>query len=82
MGSSLILKMTVEKAMRELSIPCEVEHQAAGMMVGLAPDLIVAAEDFADELAGQTNTVFVGNIVNTEQVKARIEAYLQSHGQL
>ena len=76
MGSSLILKMTVEKAMQQLGIPCEVEHQAAGMMSGLEPDLIVASQDFADELAGRDNVVFVTNVVKVDEAKANIEAFL------
>lgn len=77
MGSSLILKMTVEKAMRELGIPCDVEHQAAGTMAGINADLIVAAQDFADELADRDNVVLVRNIVKTDEVQAKIEAFLE-----
>jgi PTS system ascorbate-specific IIB component len=76
MGSSLILKMTVEKAMRELGIPCAVEHQAAGMMSGLDPDLIVASQDFAEELAGRDNVVFVTNVVKSDEAKEKIQAFL------
>lgn len=76
MGSSLILRMTVEKAMKELGVPCDVEHQAAGMMSGLTPDLIVASQDFADELAGRDNVVFVTNVVKTEEARTKIEAFL------
>lgn len=76
MGSSLILKMTVEKAMRELGIPCDVEHQAAGTMGGLEPDLIVASQDFADELAGRDNVVFVTNVVKSDEARDKIRAFL------
>jgi PTS system ascorbate-specific IIB component len=76
MGSSLILKMTVEKAMRELGIPCDVEHQAAGTMGGLEPDLIVASQDFADELAGRDNVVFVTNVVKSDEARDKIQAFL------
>lgn len=78
MGSSLILKMTVEKAMRELGIPCDVEHQAAGMMSGLDPDIIVASQDFAEELAGRDNVVFVANVVKSDEAREKIQAYLAS----
>jgi PTS system ascorbate-specific IIB component len=78
MGSSLILKMTVEKAMRELGIPCDVEHQAAGMMSGLDPDIIVASQDFAEELAGRDNVVFVANVVKSDEARGKIQAYLAS----
>lgn len=80
MGSSLILKMTVEKAMQEMGIPCDIEHQAAGTMGGINADLIVAAEDFADELAGRDNVVLVQNIVKKDEVKAKIGAFLEEKG--
>lgn len=77
MGSSLILKMTVENAMQQIGIPCDVEHQAAGTMSGINADLIVAAQDFADELAGRDNVVLVTNIIKTDEVKAKIEEFLE-----
>jgi len=76
MGSSLILKMTVEKAMQQLGVACDVEHQAAGTMGGIHADLIVAAQDFAQELAGRDNVVFVQNVVKTDEVRSKIEAFL------
>ena len=76
MGSSLILKMSVEKAMSELGIDCEVEHVSAGTMEGINADLIVAAEDFRDELAGRPNTVFVKNVVKVSEIKNSLKEYL------
>ncbi|MGB4138099.1 MAG: PTS sugar transporter subunit IIB [Microbacterium sp.] len=80
MGSSLILKMSVEKAMKELGIAAEVEHEAAGMIGGSTADIIVASPDFEEELASHENTVFVRNIVSVPEVKSALEAYLDSHG--
>jgi ascorbate PTS system EIIB component len=79
MGSSLILKMSVEKAMKELGIPCEVQHEAAGMISGAAVDIIVASLDFQDELSDHDNTVFVKNIVNVPEVKGALSEYVQAH---
>lgn len=76
MGSSLILKMTVEKAMQALDIPSEVEHQAAGTMSGGDSDLIVASPDFADELSGYDNVVFIRNIVSVDEAKDAVQAFL------
>lgn len=77
MGSSLILKMGVEKAMSDLGVACDVEHWAAGTMQGMNPDLIVAAEDFREELAGQNNVVFVRNVVKSEEIKKSLQVYLE-----
>ena len=82
MGSSLILKISVEKAMSELGIACDVEHWAAGTMHGMNHDLVVAAEDLRDELAGRNNVVFVKNVVNVPGVKEALKIYLQAKGLL
>lgn len=79
MGSSLILKMTVEKAMKELDIACDVQHEAAGMIGGASADIIVASPDFQDELRDHDNTVFVKNIVNVPEVKGTLSEYIQAH---
>ena len=81
MGSSLILKMSVESAMKQLGIPCDVEHWAAGIM-GMDADLIVAAEDFRDELADHTNVVIVRNVVKVDEIREALEAYLKPKGLL
>ena len=80
MGSSLILKMSVENAMKQLGVACDVEHWAAGTMVGMKTDLIVAAEDFKDELMDRDNVVFVKNIVKVDEVKEVLKGYLESKG--
>jgi PTS system ascorbate-specific IIB component len=80
MGSSLILKMSVEKAMKELGVACDVEHWAAGTMVGMKFDLIVAAEDFRDELSDRKNVVFVKNVVKVEEIKGVLKEYLEKEG--
>ena len=82
MGSSLILKISVEKAMLELGVACDVEHWAAGTMHGMTHDMIVAAEDLREELAERTNVVFVKNIINVPEVKAALKTYLEAHGKL
>jgi len=80
MGSSLILKMTVEKAMKALGVDCEVQHEAAGMIGGASADIIVASPDFEAELASFPNTVFVPNIVNVAEVEAALSEYIRTHG--
>lgn len=82
MGSSLILKMSVDKAMSELGVPCDVEHWAAGTMEGMNPDIIVAAEDFREELAGRDNVVFVKNVVKVDGIKQCLKEYLEANNLL
>lgn len=82
MGSSLILKMSVDKAMSELGVECDIEHISAGTMEGMNPDIIVAAEDFREELSGRDNVVFVKNIVKSDEAKEKLQAYLTQKGLL
>lgn len=79
-GSSLILKMTVDKALKELGqTGHEIEHWDAGTVDSKSADLIVTSADFLDQFAGRDNVVFVNNVVNTEEMKEKINAYLENH---
>ncbi len=78
MGSSLILKMTVEKALKELgSTGHMVEHWDAGTVASKNADLIVTSADFQERFAGRENVVFVNNVVNTGEVKEKLKSYLE-----
>ena len=77
MGSSLILKMRVGKALRELgATEHEIEHWDAGTVESKNADLIVTSADFQDRFAGKSNVIFVNNVVNTAEVKEKLKAYL------
>lgn len=75
MGSSLILKMSVDKAMTELGMEADIEHWSAGTVDGMNPDIIVASEDFRDEFAGRDNVVFVKNVVKSDEAKQKLQEY-------
>lgn len=79
MGSSLIMKMSVDKAARELGIDAEIEHWDAGTVGSKHADLIVAAPDFAERFAGQDNVIFINNIVSAAEAKEKLQAYLETH---
>lgn len=80
MGSSLILKMTVDKAMKELGATGhDIEHWDAGTVDSRNADLIVTSADFQDRFAGRSNVVFVKNVVSATEVKDVLKAYLEEH---
>ena len=65
MGSSLILKMTVDKALKELGATGhEIEHWDAGTVDSRGADLIVTSSDFQERFAGRDNVIFVKNVVS------------------
>jgi PTS system ascorbate-specific IIB component len=82
MGSSLILKMSVDSAMRQLGVLCDIEHCAAGTMLGMSYDLMVASDDFKDEMEGKENVVFVKNVIKVDEIREVLKEYLEAKGLL
>jgi len=75
-GSSLILKMTVESAMSQLGKPCDVEHWDMGTVKGKACDLIVTTDGFTEQFSDTDHVVFVSNILDVNEAKEKIELFL------
>ena len=82
MGSSLILKMSVDSAMKQLGVQCDIEHCAAGTMIGMTYDLMVASSDFKDGMEGRENVVFVDNVIKVDEIKEVLKVYLEEKGLL
>lgn len=80
MGSSLILKMTVDKALRELGATGhEIEHWDAGTIDSKSPDLIVTSMDFQERFASRKNVVYVKNVVSNTEVKEKLKEYFEAN---
>lgn len=75
-GSSLILKMTVEKAMTNLGKKCSVEHWDMGTVKGKECDIIVTTVGFKKQFQDQENVVYITNIVDTNEVQTKLEEFL------
>ncbi|MFV0551227.1 MAG: PTS sugar transporter subunit IIB [Anaerorhabdus sp.] len=78
-GSSLILKMTVDSAMNQLGVKCTIEHWDMGTIKGQNCDLIVTTEGFRKNFADQENVVYIDNIVDVKETKEKLETYLKLH---
>ena len=76
-GSSLIMKMTVDTAMKELGIACNIEHWDMGTVKGKECDLIVTTYGFQKNFADQDNVVFINNIVDVKEVKEALQVYFE-----
>lgn len=79
LGSSLLLKISVEKAAKDLGIKADVEHWDMGTVQGKERDLIVASEEFRKNLT-MDDVVFIRNIMDANEVKEKISAYLSEKG--
>lgn len=83
MGSSLILRMTAQKAFGRLGIPIEIEHTDIGSARGQRADVVVAQSSYLEEL-GEIAPVMVAisDFVNVDHVQKRLEAGLKEEGWL
>ena len=75
-GSSLILKMSVEKAMKQLEKDCTIEHWDMGTIKGVSCDMIVTTESFRKNFSEDDNVVYVGNIMDVNDIKQKIIDFL------
>jgi PTS system ascorbate-specific IIB component len=74
-GSSLILKMTVDSVLKELDIKANIEHWDMGTIKSKNADLIVTTSEFRKSFKGQDNVIFVDNIVDKEEMKTKLVEY-------
>lgn len=77
MGSSLIMKMTVQDVMKKLDVKANVEHADMGTVNGKNADLIVTTEGFKKNFKDQDNVIFIKNIVDKEEMEEKIAGYLE-----
>lgn len=81
MGSSLILKMTAEKALAELGVEARVEHADLSSARGMNPDVILAQGLHAGELRGVAPVLIeVSNFLDVNALKVQLAARLKEHG--
>ena len=80
MGSSLLLKIKVDQVIKENNYPIETEHGNLDSLVGYEGDLLITMEDLADELQDQVKYALgVRNIVDKEEIKEKLEQFLQNN---
>lgn len=74
MGSSLILRMSVEKAFKALGIEAQVEHCDLGGFGSQKPDLVVTTPSLAGSLPKRNamQVITVTNFVDIEGLKSAI----------
>jgi len=83
MGSSLILKMTAEKALAELGVPARVEHGDLGSARGAGADVILAQGLHTTELTGTAPVVVpVTNFLDVAGLKETLSQRFREQGWL
>ena len=78
MGSSLILKMTVEAVLKELGVKARVEHTDLPSLRGMHPDVVLAQPLHAVEIRDAAPIVVeVTNFLDKASVRAALEPRLR-----
>ncbi len=80
MGSSLIIKMKIEKVLKDMGIECEVHHASVGQAKSDARnfDLVLVSQVFEKEFAGAGNAKVVGllNLLSEDEIRTKVEQAL------
>ncbi|MCR8454672.1 MAG: PTS sugar transporter subunit IIB [Crenarchaeota archaeon] len=84
MGTVFLIKMNIEKILKELKVPAEVEAtNISSLSIGPVADLIVASIDFEKVLAGKNiPKIFLRNLLDIQELRSKLEAFLREHGYL
>lgn len=79
-GSSMVLKMTLQKAAAELGIEAEVENTDVSSAKGTQADVIFTSNELLDELKGSTKSPIypIKKYMDLTEVKTALEAYLST----
>jgi PTS system ascorbate-specific IIB component len=80
MGSSLIIKMKIEKVLKGMGLQCEVHHASVGQAKSDARnyDLILVSETLVKEFTnlGKAKVVGLKNLLSEEEIKTKVEKAL------
>lgn len=81
MGTVFLIKMNIEKILKELKVPAEVEAtNISSLSIGPVADLIVASIDFEKVLAGKNiPKIFLRNLLDIQELRSKLEAFLREH---
>jgi len=81
-GSSMVLKMTLQKVLKEKGIDAEVENTDLSSARGAEADAIFTSNELIDELKSSTNKIPIYPIkkyMDKEEVKEALEDYLENY---
>ncbi|QXJ19517.1 PTS sugar transporter subunit IIB [Actinomadura graeca] len=83
MGSSLMLKMTAEDALRSLGVDARVENTDVSTARGMAPDVVIGQGMHTGEIAGLAPVVItISDFLDKEGLEARLRERLAEQGWL
>ena len=83
MGSSLILRMTAEKAFKELGVDAKVEATDVGSARSMGADIIIGQSMHTEDFQGVAPIVIaINNFTNVNALKEKLKVALEEKGWL
>jgi ascorbate PTS system EIIB component len=81
-GSSMVLRLTIEKACKQRDIECEVENTDLSSAKGMAADAIFTSHEFADELKRSMKCPIypIKRYMDKEEVGSALDDFLKNGG--
>ena len=77
LGSSLLVRMNVEKAVKELGFSgIDVQHSSLSSAVNGAADLFVIGKDLEASAGELENKIILDNILDMEELKSKLQTKL------
>lgn len=74
-GSSMVLKMTIEKVLRELEVEAEVENTDVSTAQGIKCDLIFTSNELAENLRTMVSVpvISIKKYMDSKEIKEALE---------
>lgn len=79
-GSSMVLKMTIEKVARNLELDADVENTDISSAKSMHADVIFTSAEFAEELSKDTNTKIysIKKYMDKEEVEKALNDFINN----
>ncbi|KAA9242074.1 PTS sugar transporter subunit IIB [Aerococcus tenax] len=79
LGSSLILKINVDKILKELGIDAQVEAKDVGSVPSSDAELFVTTTQFKPNLENlEKNIIYVNNVMDKDVLREQLEDYFSN----
>ena len=81
LGSSMVLKMSIEKAAKERGIDCEVENTDLSSAKGTTADAVFTSQELGDDLKGSTKAPVypIQRYMDKEEVGRALDEFLENN---
>lgn len=81
LGSSFMVQMNAEDALKELDAPSSVEadHSDLGSATSDMADLFICGKDLEDNVGALGEVIVLDNILDKDELKNKLEEYLKNN---